>query len=461
MMGRRDNETIRFQRVVATALLVGAVLLGGCGGGSSSSTTSATHTTDASVCQLLPGPSIFWGDPEATYPSIGGYYKRVEKIAYKITGEFPHSATLAFTAYDDYGFVPSAKNVLEDHAMVPDPGSVNPFLVGSKVNATRRNYTAWLWPDSEPVPSGLHNVILFPTKPTDPTDKRVRFSMLMRMYQMQPGYHERQFYPTIRAVSTTTQRALSRCPLSRRADLGQITASFARWNRDWGPGQLPPPTTDNRLLFARPPARFVPYPEGYASDGAGGYFGSRIDLSKISVVTMHDTPTHFNNQTLHPSSVMGDYQARYMSLTVLHFPSTGPVSVNSSNAIYQPDGSWVTVFLPSDPRLSPDQVRAARAKAKQLGYNVIQDPRPNKVSSVIPEQLAFRMKVPNPKFCCSVDHVPSWVDPNNPGTANNNYRDWDKPKDASFFTTYTSNSANMGRYYIDGVQESYSAFMQR
>jgi hypothetical protein len=42
---------------------------------------------------------------------------------------------VAFTAYDDYGFIPPPRNVLNDDKMVPDAGSVNPILVGAKVNA--------------------------------------------------------------------------------------------------------------------------------------------------------------------------------------------------------------------------------------------------------------------------------------------------------------------------------------
>ena len=376
-------------------------------------------------------------------------------------GGSPHSTTMSFAAYDDYGLIASPANVLNEYQMVPNRGSVNPFLVGAKVNASRRNYTAWLWPDSEPVPPELHNVIVFPTKPTDPTDTNGRFSMVMRMYRMQPGYTRAQFFPTIRAVATANWHQVVRCPLSPRSHLRQLAESFAGWLRDWGPAQLPPEPTGNQLLFSRPPALFVPYPEGYSSDGAGSYLGSRVDLAKISVITWHKVPTYFNNQMLRPRSVMGDYQARYMSLTVLHFPESKALSVNSDNAIYQQDGSWVTVLLPSQPRLPSRQLRAARARAKRLGYNVIQLPQPNLLSRVVPEQLAVRMKVPNPTFCCSIAHVPSWVDPNNPATAGNNYRDWDEPKDASFFDTYVSNSTNMGQYYIDGVEETYSTFIQR
>ena len=451
----------RLRRMCAAAAAVVGIAMGAILGLIPASPAAALGR-DPSLCRLLPTPaSLVWGDPVAGYPGIGGYYTRAQGVAYKITGRFPHATTMSFAAYDDYGLIPSPANVLNDYQMVPDRGSVNPFVVGAKVNAPRRNYTAWLWPDSEPVPPELHNVIVFPTKPADPADTNGRFSMVMRMYRMQPGYTRAQFFPTIRAVATANWHQVVRCPLSPRSHLRQLSGSFASWLRDWGPAQLPPEPAGNQLLFSRPPALFVPYPEGYSSDGAGSYLASRVDLSKISVVTWHKVPTHFNNQMLRPLSVMGDYQARYMSLTVLHFPESQALSVNSDNAVYQRDGGWVTVLLPSQPRLPPRQLRTARARAKRLGYNVIQLPRPNLLSRVVPEQLAVRMKVPNPTFCCSIVHVPSWVDPNNPATASNDYRDWGKPKDAAFFDTYISNSTNMGQYYIDGVEETYSTFIQR
>ena len=264
----------------------------------------------------------------AGYPGIGGYYTRAQGVAYKIIGRFPHSTTMSFAAYDDYGLIASPG---ERPQRVPDgaePRVGEPIPRGGQGERSRRNYTAWLWPDSEPVPPELHNVIVFPTKPTDPTDTNGRFSMVMRMYRMQPGYTRAQFFPTIRAVATANWHQVVRCPLSPRSHLRQLAESFAGWLRDWGPAQLPPEPTGNQLLFSRPPALFVPYPEGYSSDGAGSYLGSRVDLAKISVITWHKVPTYFNNQMLRPRSVMGDYQARYMSLTVLHFPESKALSVN-------------------------------------------------------------------------------------------------------------------------------------
>ena len=81
------------------------------------------------------------GDPVATYSDLGGDYAREPRIAYKLTGRFPHAATYTFTAQDDYSFIPGSPGVpsapappgaytRNDYAITPDRGSVNPYRPG-------------------------------------------------------------------------------------------------------------------------------------------------------------------------------------------------------------------------------------------------------------------------------------------------------------------------------------------
>jgi hypothetical protein len=405
--------------------------------------------------------TIVFGDPVATYSLFGGYYRGAQGVAYKVTGQFPHSTTMSFTGYDDYGFIKSPASVLTDADVTADSGSVNPFQVGQLVNASRRNYTAWFWPDTVPVPTGLKNVVLFPATATAPNDKRIRIDVTMRQYQMQPGYRARQFLPTVQAVSTSDLKPV-RCPASvggRQSAVSGVTDFFAA-ARTFGLASPPQAQSGNRLYFLRVPYQLVPAPESYPSDGSIAYLIGSLDPSKLNVVTWHKTATYFNNQALAPDAVMGDYQARYMSMTLLTFPVTRNQSVNQDNAIYQPDGSWVTVVLPSQPSLTPEEAQAVRARAASLGYNVIQAPR----GGFLPGgklQLTIRQKVPNPSFCCSLLNVPSWTDPNNPATANNNYQDWAKQTSRAFFHTYASNRRNMKGYWVGGRSQTFEEFMHR
>jgi hypothetical protein len=81
----------------------------------------------------------------------------------------------------------------------------------------------------------------------------------------------------------------------------------------------------------------------------------------------------FNNQNLAPNAVMGSHQVRYMSLVPEGFPVRNENVLAADNAVFEPDGSWVTVMLPQDPALSRSQKEQVRARAAELGYNVLKD----------------------------------------------------------------------------------------
>jgi len=65
-----------------------------------------------------------------------------------ITGEFPHSRSMSFNAYDGTGV---ATDHIDDVAIVPAKGSTDPFLSGADRNATRRTYHVTVL---DQVPSG-------------------------------------------------------------------------------------------------------------------------------------------------------------------------------------------------------------------------------------------------------------------------------------------------------------------
>ena len=95
---------------------------------------------------------------------------------------------MSFTAYNDLVDIPGANYVINDSQIIPDPGSVNPFVPGNRVEATPRNYTVWFWPNSVPVPAGLQNVVLYPTKRGGIGHRPCPVDLAMRQYHTQPGY---------------------------------------------------------------------------------------------------------------------------------------------------------------------------------------------------------------------------------------------------------------------------------
>src|SRR5690349_12206969 len=129
----------------------------------------------ASNCRWFPLPAqLFIGDPSASYPTVHGTYNTPgsKDVAYTISGPVPHATTLSFTTYNGLMGRQGANYRINAKDIVQAPGSVNPFVPGTRVMGTPRNYAAWAWPDSVPVPAGLKNVFLYPTKARFPADKQ-------------------------------------------------------------------------------------------------------------------------------------------------------------------------------------------------------------------------------------------------------------------------------------------------
>ena len=212
----------------------------------------------ASNCRWFPLPAQFFiGDPSALYPTVHGSYNNPGSadVAYKISGPFPHATTFSFTTYDDVMDVTGANYLLNDNQIVQNPGSVNPFVPGTRVMGTPRNYTAWAWPDSVPVPAGLKNVFLYPTKARFPGDKRADWNLVMRFYHMQPGYRAVAAMRATKmtAVSTRTMAPVP-CPLGAPATSipAQVTAVLRHFDVYGPTEQVPAPHRQQDLFPAIP-----------------------------------------------------------------------------------------------------------------------------------------------------------------------------------------------------------------
>jgi hypothetical protein len=457
------------RRFAGAAVAVGAVAAVGLAPAASaqvatpgiagSAAASAAAAPSSSVCRWFREPSaIFLGDPVAHYPVIAGRYNLPGQrgVAYKITGKFPHATTFVFSAYDDIFLIPGPAYTVNDANVIPDPGSVNPFVPGTRVDARNRNYTVWLWPDSIRVPAGLKNVVLYPTRPVVPGDKTARWSMTMRFYKMQPGYPAGGALPAIHAVSAANPSRQVPCPLTVRGTFANQLQSEYAHNKIYGPHAVPPEPGTGKIYFTRYPNAYTTGTDGLSVDNCTNYLVGVVPLDKISVVTMHKVPTHFNNDLVTPTTVFGEYQVRYMSLTALHFPQIS-WSVNQDNAVYRPNGSWVTIFLPSKPRLTREQIRLVRAAARSLDFNVIQLPKPGvgPIAKLVPAgMLAFRNKAISKAFPYGATSVPCWAN-------HHSYKTYASQTSPAFFAKYASNRRNMGPYYDNGETLNFPQFMAK
>jgi hypothetical protein len=427
---------------------------------------SAVAAPRSSICRWEPTPANIWvTDPTNVIGIIGGNYNRPgsKGVAYKATGRFAHSTTMSFTAYNSLVDIESPASVLTDTNIIPDPGSVNPFVPGTRVEAPNRNYTVWFWPDGIPVPAGLKNVVLYPTKPETPPGGNPRWSLTIRLYHMQPGYSGIKAFPKITAVSAANPSKPVRCPLHVVGTFAQQVHSFVAHLKKWGPILAPPePTTGNKIYFTRIPAAFFLGLDGYPGPlpyGCAQYLVATLPLNKISVTTMHQVPTYFNNDLVTPLTIMKNYQIRYQSLAVNYFTLNGKLYrslfINTDDSLYTADGSWVTVFLPSEPRLPPALDKAVRAVARAHHYNVIQLPpkATGPLGSKIPDgTIAFRQKGISPSFRYSNTAMPCWSE-------NHPYKTYPDQTSPAFFAKYASSPKYNGPYYADGFKLTFPQFM--
>jgi hypothetical protein len=431
-------------------------------GTTGSAAASAVTAPRSSTCHWEPTPPALWvGDPAASYPIVWGNYNRPGQsgVAYKVTGQFAHSTTMVFTSYNDLMEIPSPAYTINDSKIIPDPGSVNPFVPGTRVMGKPRNYTAWFWPDSVPVPAGLKNVVLYATKPAIAGATAARWSLTMRLYHMQPGYRAVAALPTITAVSAADPSKPVRCPLTVRGTYkSQLRGIFAHLKKFGRLVPAPEPTTGNRVYFTRYPGEYSIGADGVSSNGCINYFVGEVPVNQISVITEHLVAPYFNNNLVTPLTIMKDWPIRYQSLSVGYFTLNvklyATTSLNTDNAVYQPDGSWVTIFLPSQPRLTAEQIRLVRAAARALHYNVIQIPPPaTGLGKLIPEGLLYlRQKAISPSFPYSNLNVPCYAQ-------HHNYKNYTHQTSPAFFAKYASNPGNNGPYYIDGVKLTFPQFM--
>jgi len=435
-------------------------------GPTAAGSASAAAAPRSSACSWFPIPaSFFVGDPVALYPSIDGRYNRpgFKGVAFKITGVFPHSTTMSFTTYDDIFELEGPQYLINDSKIIPDPGSKNPFVPGTRVEATPRHYTVYIWPDSIPVPKALKNVVLYPTKAKDPRDKAAQYYVTMRLYHMQSGHSALAAMRStkVNAVSAYNPSKYVRCPVSKVGSIFREVQGTFRHVRIDGPiQQAPEPPTGNKIYFTRYVAKSALGLEGFPADGCANYNFATVPRDEISVVTMHAVPQYFNNNLVTPSSIMKDYQTRYLSETVIAWPEYPAISVNTDNAVYRPDGSWVTIYLPSKPRLTRSQLKHVREVARKLSYNVIQLPRkPSKlrpVASLLPPgpMIVVRYKAASSTFPYPVTAIPCWAQ-------NHDYRTYHAQTSRAFFAKYASSPRNQGPYYTDGVRLTFGQFMSQ
>jgi hypothetical protein len=459
------TKVFRSAGAVLATTLVTAALIPATSANAAGPAAGAARSR-ASICEAQFVPSRFWTtDPtNRNYQiyNVDNNRPGSRNVAYKFTGQFPHSTTLNFTAYNNLIDINSPAYALNDASIVPDPGSVNPFVPGTRVMAPNRNYTVWAWPDNVPVPAGMKNVILYPTKSEDPGGL-ARWTIVTRMYYQQPGYSARAEQPTITAVSATNPNQPVRCPLIKPGAIANNVVGYLAHQDKYGFNPAPPePANSNKILFTRYPGAYGVgldgFP-GYLPKGCANYLVATVPINQMSVTTMHKVPEYYDINKVTPRTVMKDYPIRYQSTLDTYFTPNGrlyrSLGTNTNESVYTAKGEWVNVWLPSEPRLPAAQERAVRAKAAALRYNVVQLPpkATGPLARLLPNGVLFiRQKGISPNFPYSNQGAPCWAD-------DHSYTTYAQQTSPAFFAKYASSPANNGPYWTDGYKTNVGKFL--
>lgn len=149
-----------------------------------------------------PTQDCFWGQPEAnvgptdeaheTQPYKGlapetdnAYYVTGIELPAGATvtlhGQFPHSRSMLFSAYKNLNGEPGIPGAsLVDEIIVPDPGSVNPFIAGEPRDATNRSYTLTISGEVTPANPAPNTLYVGETGHTEETQ---RVELIERIYR--------------------------------------------------------------------------------------------------------------------------------------------------------------------------------------------------------------------------------------------------------------------------------------
>jgi hypothetical protein len=118
-------------------------------------------------------------------------------VALRITGEFAYARYMSYNVYDAKDS--SSYGALTDFQISPLPGNVNPFLPGSDAKATKRAYTVYVVPATDP-PSMQKNLL-----PFDSAATKV-LTTIIRYYVPEGNEKGNVPLPEVQAFDVRTQR---------------------------------------------------------------------------------------------------------------------------------------------------------------------------------------------------------------------------------------------------------------
>lgn len=281
------------------------------------------------------------------YPDHFAYYweytfdaEKNPDLGLVIEGEFPDSRFLSYNVYDDDEQTSYCERgfSLMDVDIVPDEGSVNPFLTSA---AGSRKYTIHILPTDAPasVSNGKKNIVWF-----DADVKKV--CTILRYYIPENGIQGGVGMPVIKGLDLKTGKLVAtpeREMSGLRGDMQLPAAAFS--------------STPN-LLFFRAPFAFA-YPNGPAE-----YCYTRNVLEPENVMVFNfKAPSYPKNVGEFATADM-----RYWSVCVGNSETYTPLAISDYQTKIDADGFANYILADKN---APDYANV-KAVAEAAGYNILE-----------------------------------------------------------------------------------------
>lgn len=219
----------------------------------------------------------------------------------RIHGKFPYSRYMNFNVYDQKTL--DTVGSLPDRDILPDPGSLNPFIDGVERDTASRSYTVQIVPSHSEPQTSLNTLFL-------PENKFVEIWYRVYAPDQEKDENGGVALPTLESFDVDTGEPTA-CP-KRKALSSTIFLAI---------GALPPGVNENRIEFYRPT------PSGMYANKDNQYLAGFLENSQdwVSIVRFR-VPTY--SQTDSGGGTFNDRnETRYWSLCV------GGVSQKTSDCL--------------------------------------------------------------------------------------------------------------------------------
>lgn len=355
-----------------------------------------------------------------------------ESIGYVMEGAFPYGT---YTGWDIYGEGGNATALMKAAAMVPEPGSQNPYVPGTPMLAENRDFRLLILPettDRSTLPASLRliqNVLETPASADADS-----FVLAIRLYGALPGYNLGGYggpddldFPKTTAVNLATGNPVDCTSLSLLGDKGRqpddmpvreedpdngnavhLTdldkklflggPTLPRVDGDVTLSSLPPgldgfefaPVIDPTLIqFTRPPlAPGAGVPSVPPPDSCSGYLGAGVDPDQIALIRVPRVPSFLSNKNVTPETLYEQEDVQFYGVTMygsnlgLYLPGS-PYTNSLGNETFMPDRSGGSTILvwPRRGRLSAKEQNKLFRKAARRGWVLLRGGEENAITT--------------------------------------------------------------------------------